>query len=217
MPRNIGRCLLVLLFPSLVACDAGDSTQPSAKALDPAVADRPAFDLEVTMMKIVETLERRMELIRIALDDSEDFGRPEADRYIENYCEEFGLVRSIKLQMEAHPTLSPRICEWYESVLRAPNEELNRLTRKAFGRDSDIFEWNDVIRIFGEEYASRPVEERTTVRYELLRRSINRFDAEHPNSRFKDFMFQGDIHVFCVKMRMIEGSSPGRAGARGPG
>ena len=143
-------------------------------------------------------------MCRLALRDPDAFGRNEADEFVDAQYEEYGLVRSIRVQMESESTWTPRICEWFDAVLRKPNEENVVIESKAFGRDSDRFDWNDVVRIYGDEYASRAVEDRTNLRYQMLRRSMERFDAAHPNDQFGDFRLVSDLHIFCAKMRMIK-------------
>jgi len=90
------------------------------------------------------------------------------------------------------------------AVLRTPSEENIAIEWRAFGRDSNRFDWNDVVRIYGDEYASRAVEDRTNLRYEMLRRSMERFDGAHPNDQFGDFRLVSDLYIFCAKMRMIK-------------
>jgi hypothetical protein len=204
MVHSIRRWVLSISCLGLGACGSDASSEPAAAAPEPAAAARAVFDLEATMTALVATLERRTELCRLALRDPDAFGRNEADEFVDAQYEEYGLVRSIRVQMESESTWTPRICEWFDAVLRKPNEENVVIESKAFGRDSDRFDWNDVVRIYGDEYASRPVEDRTNLSYQMLRRSMQRFDGAHPNDRFEDFRLVSDLYIFCVKMRMIE-------------
>ena len=155
MVHSILRWVLSISCLGLGGCGSDASLEPAAAPPGPAAAARAVFDLEATMTALVATLERRTELCRLALRDPDAFGRNEADEFVDAQYEEFGLVRSIRVQMKSEPTWTPRICEWFDAVLRKPNEENVVIESKAFGRDSDRFDWNDVVRIYGDEYASR--------------------------------------------------------------
>ena len=205
MMNTLPHAVLIVTCSSVLAINAGcnDATSEPPESVAQTVEEsRPAFDLEATMNELAATLELRATLSRQAAEDPESVDRALADRISDTFYNEQVLILLIKTQMVEEPTWVPSICEWYDAVIRTPNEKQIRVFKSTFQQGS-TFGTAVAARIYGEDYSDLE-EYNGKLGFEMFSRGSDRFKAEHPNPRFKKFQTTGDLYVFCVNMRMIE-------------
>ena len=191
---------ILIAFVSLGCQKTAPSQATETPALERAQAD---FDIEATMTELAAVLEERSELLQEMMSDPQAFTRSKADLVSQTYFNERQLVTRIGMHLQEDPRWPRSICQWYDSIIRAPLEKAILAMKTA--SDSKECGPDLAARLYGDDYSewNRQIETNTAAM--MFLHGIKRFEKEFPPSaRIKAMENAGDIHVLCLKMRLIE-------------